>query len=120
MVKSAPPFFLKPLVGIVPSIVKKEYCRPNFNAHLGFLENQLVTSKNVGQEKPQDQCLAGTFTAADILASYPLIILKEVKVLERDGYPALWDYVERIKEMQGYRKAVKVLEEVEGQAYRPF
>lgn len=118
--KSAPPFFLKPLVGIVPSIVKKEYCQPNLNAHLGFLENQLVTSKNIGPEKSQGQYLAGTFTAADILASYPLIILKEVKVLERDGYPALWDYVERIKEMQGYRKAVKVLEEVEGQEYRPF
>ena len=79
-----------------------------------------MTSKNLGPEKSQDQYLAGTFSAADILASYPLIILKEVKILGKDGHPALWDYVERIKEMQGYRKAVKVLEEVEGQEYRPF
>ncbi|KAL4943317.1 hypothetical protein BDV06DRAFT_190262 [Aspergillus oleicola] len=119
VVKSAPPFFLRPLIGIVPFIVKREYTVPNFKTHLGFLEEQLLTSST--QEQHQHAYLTGPrFTAADILMSYPLIILKEVGVLERGGYPALWDYVERLREMEGYKKAVRILEDVEGQRYRPF
>ncbi|KAL4899423.1 hypothetical protein BDW74DRAFT_163617 [Aspergillus multicolor] len=115
VVQSAPPFFLKPLVGIVPSILKKEYTGPNFKTHLGYLEDQLATTPG------NARYLAGTqFTAADILMSYPLIILREVKVLEKEHYPALWDYINGLTEMEGYRKAVRILEEVEEQKYRPF
>ncbi|KAL2838649.1 hypothetical protein BJY01DRAFT_219904 [Aspergillus pseudoustus] len=125
VVQNAPPFFLKPFLGIIPGIVKKEYCGPNFATHLAFLEEQLATptpsaegsEETSSSDKPR--YLAGTqFTAADILMSYPLIILQEVKVLDKEQYPVLSDYVTRIRELEGYRKAVRILEEIEGQEYR--
>ncbi|KAL3463469.1 hypothetical protein BJX64DRAFT_257336 [Aspergillus heterothallicus] len=142
VVQFAPPFFLRPFLGIIPAIVKKEYCGPNFETHLRVLENELstpasssstgtttstpenastTTTATVTTDETAARYLAGTqFTAADILMSYPLLILQEVNVLERTRYPALWAYVNRLREMEGYRKAVRVLEEVEGQAYRIF
>ncbi|KAL2822893.1 hypothetical protein BJX63DRAFT_417316 [Aspergillus granulosus] len=122
VVQSAPPFFLKPFLGIIPGIVKKEYCQPNFSTHLGFLEEQLAKTPtdSVGKGK-EDKYLAGTqFTAADILMSYPLIILEEVNVLVKERYPVLSDYVKRLRVMDGYQKAVQILEEVEGQEYKVF
>ncbi|KAL4964149.1 glutathione S-transferase family protein [Aspergillus stella-maris] len=127
VVKSAPPFFLRPLVSLVPFIVKREYTTPNLATHLEFLEEQLTSppKDKEANEQPKSQqqepYLTGpTFTAADILLSYPLIIVKETGVLEKAKYPALWNYVDRLREMDGYKKAVNVLEEVEGQAYKPF
>ena len=100
---------------------------PNLSTHLEFLEEQLTDPPKDEEinEQPQDQLpgpyLTGpTFTAADILLSYPLIILKETGVLDKDKYPALWEYVGRLRDMDNYKKAVSVLEEVEGQKYKPF
>ncbi|KAL4957168.1 glutathione S-transferase [Aspergillus filifer] len=125
VVKSAPPFFLRPLVFLVPFIVKREYTTPNLTSHLGFLEEQLTSppkdEETMQQHQSQQAYLTGPqFTAADILLSYPLIILKETGVLEKEKYPRLWNYVDRLREMEGYKKAVSVLEKVEGQPYKPF
>ncbi|KAL4797073.1 hypothetical protein BDV19DRAFT_387607 [Aspergillus venezuelensis] len=127
VVKSAPPFFLRPLVFLVPFIVRREYTTPNLTTHLEFLEEQLTkppieeeTNEQLQPQSRETYLTGPTFTAADILLSYPLIILKETGVLDKGIYPALWDYVNRLRETDGYKKAVKVLEEVEGQAYKPF
>lgn len=87
------------VVGIIPSIVKKEHCQPNFNAHLGFLEDPFVTSKSLGQS-----IFDGTFAAADIVMSNPLIILKEVGVLGQKTYTALWEHTERLRGKEIKRK----------------
>ncbi|RAL15605.1 glutathione S-transferase [Aspergillus homomorphus CBS 101889] len=116
VVKNAPaPFFVKPVLGIVPGIVNKEYSRPNLETHFGFLEGQLATTTG------EKAYLAGTqFTAADILMSYPLVIADEIEAIDRLRFPRLTEYVKGLREMDGYRKAVGVLEEVEGQSYKPF
>ncbi|OJK05305.1 hypothetical protein ASPACDRAFT_110749 [Aspergillus aculeatus ATCC 16872] len=139
VVKTAPaPFFVKPVLGIVPGIVNKEYTRPNLETHFGFLEAQLERIAGEGAAAgggggggaaaaaaaaaaPAPAYLAGTqFTPADILMSYPLVIAEEIKAIDPDRFPRLRGYVKGLRGMEGYRRAVQVLEEVEGQEYRPF
>ncbi|RAK76075.1 glutathione S-transferase [Aspergillus fijiensis CBS 313.89] len=124
VVQTAPaPFFVKPVLGLVPAIVNREYTRPNLETHFGFLEAQLERIAGVGAAAAAaaPAYLTGTrFTPADILMSYPLVIAEEIKAINPDRFPRLRGYVKGLRGMEGYRRAVQVLEEVEGQEYRPF
>ncbi|RAH68945.1 glutathione S-transferase [Aspergillus aculeatinus CBS 121060] len=124
VVKTAPaPFFIKPVLGIVPAIVNREYTRPNLETHFGFLEAQLerIAGEGAGAAAAAPAYLTGArFTPADILMSYPLVIAEEIKAIDPYRFPRLRGYVRGLRGMEGYRRAVQVLEEVEGQGYRPF
>ncbi|PYI20601.1 hypothetical protein BO99DRAFT_330518 [Aspergillus violaceofuscus CBS 115571] len=135
VVQNAPaPFFVKPVLGIVPAIVNKEYTRPNLETHFGFLEGLLEGTAGAGEAGAvagggggaaaaagAASYLAGTqFTPADILMSYPLVIAEEIRAIDPERFPRLRGYVRGLRGMEGYRRAVRVLEEVEGQAYKPF
>lgn len=56
-------------------------------------------------------------TAADILLSFPVIaaagrVLKDKK--QRDKFPLIAAYAKRLQEVEGYKKAVAKVEEIEG------
>ncbi|PYI27541.1 putative glutathione S-transferase [Aspergillus indologenus CBS 114.80] len=129
VVQNAPaPFFVKPVLGIVPAIVNREYTQPNLETHFGFLEGLLGGIAGEagavaagGAAGGAASYLAGTqFTPADILMSYPLVIAEEIQAIDPERFPRLRGYVRGLRGMEGYRRAVRVLEEVEGQAYKPF
>ncbi|PYH43370.1 glutathione S-transferase [Aspergillus saccharolyticus JOP 1030-1] len=120
-VKTAPaPFFVKPLLGIVPAIVNKEYTRPNLDTHFTFLEGQLTPTTTTTTTSPRSYLTGSQFTPVDILMSYPLVIADEINAIDPLRFPRLKAYVQALREMEGYRRAVRVLEDVEGQKYRPF
>lgn len=52
-------------------------------------------------------------SAVDILLSFPLIAASS-RVPLGDKYPLVIKYVERIQKEEGYQKAVKKVEEIEG------
>ncbi|KAF7594732.1 hypothetical protein BBP40_008439 [Aspergillus hancockii] len=115
-IKEGPaPFFLKPITNMVPHTVEKEYCKPNFETHFGFLEDQLATSPDRGKYFCGSQ-----FTAVDILLSYPLIVALCIGVLNKEKYPLICAYLDHVRTFEGYKQSVKKLEEVEGQPYSPL
>lgn len=85
------------------------YINPNLKNNFEFLESQLKSAPNGGG------FLCGSkLTGADILMSFPLGAAKGRSGFSKDKYPALWAYVDRLVEMDGYKKAIQKIVEVEG------
>jgi glutathione S-transferase len=80
--------------------------------NLAFLEDQLRTSPEGGE------FICGKeLTAADILLSFPVIavtmrVLKDKK--NQDRFPLLVAYAKRLEGIDGYKRAVKKIEDIEG------
>lgn len=80
--------------------------------NLAFLEEQLRTSPGGGE------FICGKeLTAADVLLSFPVIavtirVLKDEK--NKDKYPLLVAYAKRLEGIEGYKRAVKKIEEIDG------
>lgn len=111
-IRNAPPFFVRPITSIVASQVENQFLTRNVEGSLAFLEDQLRTSPEGGQ-----YICGKELTAADILLSFPVIavtmrVLKEEKNKER--YPLLVEYANRLERNEGYQRAVKKIEEIEG------
>lgn len=109
VVKNPPiPFFLKFLPRIVAGQVEKQFLSRNITAHFDFLEEQLKTAPGGGP------FLCGEkLAAADIMMSFPLIAASSR--LPMGQYPALNKYIEKIQAEEGYQRAVRKIEEVEGE-----
>ncbi|KAJ5450797.1 uncharacterized protein N7458_007246 [Penicillium daleae] len=111
-IRNSPPFFVRPITGIVASQVEAAFLTRNIEGNLAFLEQQLQTAPDGGPY------LCGKdLTAADILMSFPLIaasgrVLKDKK--QKDKYPLLAAYAKRLEEADGYKKAVVKIEQIEG------
>lgn len=80
--------------------------------NLAFLEEQLRTSPEGG-----DFICGRELTAADVLLSFPVIavtirVLKDKK--NKDKYPLLVAYAKRLEGIEGYKRAVKKIEEIDG------
>ncbi|CAI7638678.1 hypothetical protein N7533_010366 [Penicillium manginii] len=111
-IRKSPPFFVRPITSIVASQVEAAFLTRNIDGNLTFLEDQLKTAPEGGP------FLCGKeLTAADILISFPVIaasgrVLQEKKAKEK--YPLLGAYAKRLEEVDGYKKAVAKIEEVEG------
>ncbi|KAK4868463.1 hypothetical protein LT330_007185 [Penicillium expansum] len=111
-IRNAPPFFVRPITNIVASQVENQFLTRNVEGNLSFLEEQLRTSPEGGE------FICGKeLTAADILLSFPVIAvtmrsLKEEK--NKGKYPLLVAYANRLERNEGYQRAVKKIEEVEG------
>ncbi|KAJ5666599.1 hypothetical protein N7462_011008 [Penicillium macrosclerotiorum] len=107
-----PPFFVRPITSIVASQVESAFLTRNIEGNLAFLEDQLKTAPEGGP------FLCGKeLTAADILMSFPVIaasgrVLKDKKA--QDKYPLLAAYAQRLQEIDGYKKAVAKIEQIEG------
>ncbi|XRM39404.1 bifunctional glutathione transferase/peroxidase [Aspergillus tubingensis] len=110
-VKNPPgmPFFVKPLPRLVAGQVEKAFLARNIQSHLEFLEDQLRSSPNGGAY------LCGTeLTAADIMMSFPVIAMSGRLADQLDKFPLLGKYAERLQKEEGYIRAVKKVEEVDG------
>lgn len=111
--KTQSPFFLKPLVAMMTGVIESKFLNPNFKTHWEFLEGQIASSPNNGQY------LCGSeLTGADIMMSFPLSAAKGKCGFTQDQYPKLWAYVEKINELEGFKKAVQKIIDVEG-SYDP-
>lgn len=110
--RNSPPFFIRPITGIVASQVEAGFLTRNIESNLAFLEAQLKTAPEGGP------FLCGKeLTAADILMSFPVIaaggrVLGDKK--NQDKYPLLSAYAQRLQEAEGYKKAVAKIEQIEG------
>ena len=108
--RNAPvPFFVKPITGIVASKIESAFINRNIDSHFRFLDEQLKTAPSGGPY------LCGKeLTAADILISFP-IIAAMVRLPEgAEKYPNVEKYADLLQGTEGYKKAVKKIEEVEG------
>ncbi|KAH2012535.1 hypothetical protein KXV97_008219 [Aspergillus fumigatus] len=109
-IRNAPvPFFIKPLTGMVASKVEQAFVTPNLTSHFEFLEDQLKTVPGGGPY------LCGKeLTAADIMISFP-VIASLIKMPDLRGrYPRLAEYTDKLQAMDGYKRAVAKVEEIEG------
>lgn len=110
--RKSPPFFLRPITGIVASQVDSAFLARNVEGNLSFLESQLKTAPDGGP------FICGKdLTAADILMSFPVIAASQ-RVLQDDKnqgkYPLLAGYAKRLQEIEGYKKAAAKIEALEG------
>ncbi|CDM31616.1 hypothetical protein DTO013E5_2111 [Penicillium roqueforti] len=111
-IRNAPPFFIRPITGMVAAQVDNHFLNRNIDGNLAFLEDQLRTSPEGGE-----YICGKELTAADILLSFPVIAvtgraLKEQK--NKDKYPLIIQYAKRLENNEGYQRAVKKIEAIEG------
>ena len=94
---------------MITGAVRKSFLTPNLDTHFSFLESQIASSPGGGQ------FLCGKeLTGADILLSFPLSAARGRSSFNKEKHPKLWEYVGRLQEMEGYKKAVQKIVEVEG------
>ncbi|KAL3425297.1 glutathione S-transferase domain-containing protein [Phlyctema vagabunda] len=112
-IKSAPvPFFIKPATKLIAGKVSNEYLEGNYKTTFNFLESQLATSPGGGE------FLCGkNLSAADILMSFPILVAFEVAI-SKEQYPRLAAYAGRLQAIEGYKKAIKKVEDMEGVPYK--
>lgn len=84
------------------------FLKPNYETHYNYLESQLENSPDSGSY------LCGTFTAADILMSFPLEAGKTRSGMTQERCPCLWAYVNKLHEREAYQRSVNKIKEVEG------
>lgn len=111
-VRNSPPFFVRPITSIVASQVESAFLTRNVEGNLAFLEDQLKTAPEGGPF-----FCGKELTAADILISFPLIaakgrVLKDKK--QQGKYPNLLAYAERLESIDGYKRAVAKIEQIDG------
>jgi len=110
------PFFIKPITGLVVGKMEGMFFKPNLKTHFGFLEQQLATAPDGG-----DYLCGKQFTAADILMSFPLMAARGGGIgIDFKEYPKLNAYVERIENMEGWKRSIKVAEEKTGDKFSLF
>ncbi|KAL1840017.1 hypothetical protein VTJ49DRAFT_934 [Mycothermus thermophilus] len=102
------PFLIRPITSGVSSKLAAAFLAPELARNLAFLEEQLKTAPGTGY-------LCGPhLTAADILMVFPLQLARQragglthgkegKKIL--DQFPAVWEYLERLENEPGYKRA---------------
>lgn len=111
------PFIVRPITTAVANRVFSTYIFPNVRRHVAMISEQLSTSPDGGKFLCGDH-----LTAADIMMSFPLIAAKgRLDELGpwKDGswlkeFPRVAEYVELLESQEGYKRAVKKIEELEG------
>ncbi|GAM35235.1 hypothetical protein TCE0_017f03410 [Talaromyces pinophilus] len=113
-VRNAPiPFFLKPIPRLVADKIQTSYLDKQFAVHFPFLESQLKSAPGTTEAHRGGLC-GPRFNAADILMSFPMIAATGRGVITQESYPEIVAYAERLKKDDGYQRAVKKIEEVDG------
>ncbi|PWY89904.1 hypothetical protein BO70DRAFT_358919 [Aspergillus heteromorphus CBS 117.55] len=108
-VKNPPdvPFFVKPIPRMVASQVEKAFLTRNIEANLQFLEDQLKTSPNGGP-----YICGSELSGADIMMSFPVIAMSGR--VDLNTFPLLAKYADKLQQEEGYKSAVRKIEEVDG------
>jgi len=94
---AAVPFFIKPITKGIATKAMAAYAGPNIKLNLDYLEDTLQKSTwFCGDE----------MTGADILMSFPIEAAATRTDLP-DGYPALNEFQQRIRELPAYKRAIE-------------
>jgi len=104
------PFIVRPLTRTIANQVDKEFLNQEFTKQFSFLEESLSSSSG-------DFICGSNLTGADIMMIYPLQGALEGKLLDREKYPKVAAYVERLEGMEKWKKAVGVVEEKTGEKF---
>lgn len=110
VLKTSPmPFFIRPITNGIVSRITTSLLRPNFETHYQFLESQLETSPDGGR------FLCGKdLTAADMLMVFPLQLGQQRSGMTKEQFPRVYEYVAHLQEQDGYKRAAKKAEELQG------
>ena len=97
-IENAPvPFFIKPIARKLASKARDAYSGPNVIRHMQYLEDTLTNSAwFCGDE----------MTGADIMMSFPVEAAAQ-RVELGDKYPALQGFLDRIKALPAYQRAIE-------------
>jgi glutathione S-transferase len=91
------PFFAKPIARGIVAKVRAGYLDDNVSRHLGFMQATLATRKWFAGDE---------LTAADIQMSFA-VEAAEVRADLGNAYPALAEFLERIRTLPAYRRALE-------------
>lgn len=91
------PLPFRPLGAVVGQAVKAQFVNPQIALHLDYLENELAAHTWFAGE---------TFTAADVMMSFPLEATAARGVLD-GSRPKLRDFVARIQSRPAYQRALE-------------
>jgi glutathione S-transferase len=90
-------FFIRPILRMITSQVKRSFIDPQISLHLNYLESKLETSP----------WFAGSeFTAADIQMSFPIEAAASRAGLDA-SYPKLMSFLQRIHARPAYQRALE-------------
>ncbi|KAL8965845.1 MAG: hypothetical protein Q9183_003660 [Haloplaca sp. 2 TL-2023] len=112
-IKAKSPFFIKPIANAIVGNIQSMYLNPNLEQNFSLLEDQVKSAPNGG-----GYLCGSKLTGADIMLSFPLGAAKGRSTFSKEKYPALWDYVDRLEAMDGFKNAVQKIIDVEG-SYDP-
>lgn len=107
--KSKSPFYVKPIVLMLTGAVESNFLLPTLKTHLDFVESQLATSPDNGK-----YLCGADVTGVDIMMSFPLGAVRGKHGFTKEKYPKLWEYVDRLQAMDGYKRAVQKIIDVDG------
>jgi glutathione S-transferase len=98
-IESAPmPFFAKPIARAIAQKAKSSFIEPQLTTHLGYVESELSKS----------EWFAGKdITAADIQMSFPLEAAAARSGLNKQKYPRMAAFLERIHARPAYKRALE-------------
>jgi glutathione S-transferase len=110
-IKTSPvPFFIRPITSRIAAQIHTSFLAPNLETQFAFLEDQLRSAPDGGGY------LCGPhLTGADILMSFPLIAARgRVPILQKNKFPLLCGYIDKLEQEPGYKKAIDKIVEIEG------
>ena len=109
MLKKSVPFFIKPVARLITGAIESNYVMPNLKTSFDFLESQIASSPNHGE-----YLCGAKLTGADIIMGFPLGKARGKVGFNKDTYPKLWAYVDRLEAHEGFKRAVDKVAEIEG------
>ena len=107
--KSKSPFFLKPIVMMLTGAVESSFLLPTLKLDFDFIESQLATSPDNGE-----YLCGADMTGVDIMMSLPLGAVRGKYGFTKEKYPNLWAYVVKLEAMDGYKRAVQKIIDIDG------
>jgi glutathione S-transferase len=98
-IKTAPmPFFAKPIARTIAERTLNGFVKPNIQRQLAYMEAELAT---------RDWFAGNSFSAADVMMSFPLEAASSRAGLDAQRYPKLAAWLERIHARPAYRRALE-------------
>jgi len=92
------PFFAKPIARAIADKTMDSFVKPNIQRQLAYMEAELATS---------DWFAGNSFSAADVMMSFPLEAAGKRAGLEAARYPKLAAFVDRIHARPAYQRALQ-------------
>jgi glutathione S-transferase len=92
--------------------VSNDFLKQELATHFKFLESQLSSAPDSGPFLCGAQLMA-----ADIQMSIPILAALTLSIITKEEYPRIASYAEELQSTEGYQRAARKVEELEG---KPF